>query len=558
MQRGLPPVLIAGLAVVGLGGYAGAQQAPGLRVGVAQAAITPTLSAERTVWIAGYQGNRPAKMVHDDLWVRALALQDGERGVVLAVCDLLGFNRPLLLRVRQGLAAAEALKRAGIKPEEVHVAATHTHSGPDTIGLWGPSEGTSGVDAQYIEFLITTVARCVEEAVAAMAPARLKVATGSAPGLSRNDRFRDILEACGIRDYASRDIPAEAEILDPDFAVMQVLGAAGSVMATVVNWACHPEMSHTNLITSDFPHWLRGRLQEEYGGMALYFQGAEGGMVTGNSLPGEDIVASERIGLALAERVIEALSKGEEVQASPIKAQSRSIKVSIENEGFKAAMAAGILPITPGAQGELETEVTHLTVGPIEFVTIPGEALPNIALMLKRSMRGEPKFVLGICDDELGYILAPEDWGLPLYRYETSMSVASTIGRVIGDALLEMTEEAPPLGVGGGDVAAQVQAFFASLAERFKPEQAEGVEALYQINLTGEGGGQWYVTVHNKQCAVATGMAEKPSLSLQAEASDWLKIVNGELNPTVAVLQGKLTFQPFDIAAATKFAELFF
>jgi len=424
--------------------------------------------------------------------------------------------------------------------------------------MWGPDPRTSGISQKYLERLLTVVTACVEESVKALAPARLKVATGAAPGLSRNDRFRDILEAIGINDYASRNIPADTEILDPDFAVMQVLGADGSVMATVVNWACHPEMAHTNAITADFPHWLRERLELEYGGVGIYFQGAQGGMVTGNELPGEDIGASERIGLALGDRVVEALTKAQEIEGTPILADTKTLKLTMENEGFKAAIATGVLPAVSLENGQIETEVTHLTMGPVEFVTIPGEALPNIGLMLKRHMRGDPKFVLGLCDDELGYILAQEDWGLSFYEYETSMSVGSTVGRVVGDTLVGMIRQAVPAAVAVGGVAEQVKAFFAGLPANFKPEQAEGVDAIYQVNLTGEGGGQWNITVRDKQCTVNEGVAETPSMTIEADAADWLKIVSGEMNPTAAVLQGKLKLQPFDLALGTKFAELFF
>jgi putative sterol carrier protein len=558
MQHRFALAALALLMVLAVSGTGYAQQPSALRAGVAAEKITPFLSPERTVWLAGYEENRPGTSVYNDLWARAIAFHDGQRGFVLAVCDLMAFNRVLAQRVRAGLVESEALKAAGLKPEDVHIAATHTHSAPDTVGLWGPNPATSGLDPEYINFLVSVVIKCVNEAAAGLAPARLKVATGSAPGLSRNDRFRDILEACGVRDYASRDIPANVEVLDPEFAALQVLGPDGSVMATVVNWACHPEMSHTNVITADFPHWLRDRLEQQYGGIAIYWQGAQGGMITGNSRPDEDIDASERIGLALADRVVEALGKGEEVAGAPISAESKTIKVKMENEGFKAGMEAGVLPMRLTPEGEIETEVTHITVGPMEFVTIPGEALPNIGLMLKRHMTGRPRFIIGLCDDELGYILAQEDWGLALYEYETSMSVGSTMGRVMGDALLEMISGTALAAAPAASSGEKVQAFFADLPAKFRPEKAEGVDAVYQINLTGEGGGQWNITVRNQQCVVAQGVAEKPNMTIEADAADWLKIVAGEMAPTSAVLQGKLKLQPLELGLAGKFADLFF
>jgi len=53
---------------------------------------------------------------------------------------------------------------------------------------------------------------------------------------------------------------------------------------------------------------------------------------------------------------------------------------------------------------------------------MPGEALPKVGLAAKALMTGEYRFFLGLCDDELGYLLHAEAIGNPLYKYEQSMS----------------------------------------------------------------------------------------------------------------------------------------
>ena len=84
----------------------------------------------------------------------------------------------------------------------------------------------------------------------------------------------------------------------------------------------------------------------------------------------------------------------------------------------------------------METEVNRIAVGPAEFLTIPGEALPNIGFYLKRHMKGTPRFLLGLCCDELGYILTPEDYDLQLYKYETSVSIGQQIEPLMVQNLL--------------------------------------------------------------------------------------------------------------------------
>ena len=70
-----------------------------LHVGFAHQAITPTL--ERTVYLAGFGQNRPARSIHDDLYVRALALKLGDTRLVLAALDLLGLGRTHCLEIEQ-------------------------------------------------------------------------------------------------------------------------------------------------------------------------------------------------------------------------------------------------------------------------------------------------------------------------------------------------------------------------------------------------------------------------------------------------------------------------
>src|SRR5687768_5233122 len=100
--------------------------AGGLRAGASAVKITPSLG--RTVYIAGYDRNRVAEAVHDDLWARALVLDDGFTRVAVVVCDLIGLSNSRVRRIRRGIRGAPG--------DNVLIACTHVHSGPDTLGLW--------------------------------------------------------------------------------------------------------------------------------------------------------------------------------------------------------------------------------------------------------------------------------------------------------------------------------------------------------------------------------------------------------------------------------------
>jgi hypothetical protein len=53
-------------------------------------------------------------------------------------------------------------------------------------------------------------------------------------------------------------------------------------------------------------------------------------------------------------------------------------------------------------------------------------------------MTTDYNFILGLANDELGYILATEDYSKELYEYEKSMSIGSQIGSITTNALLDL------------------------------------------------------------------------------------------------------------------------
>lgn len=78
------------------------------------------------------------------------------------------------------------------------------------------------------------------------------------------------------------------------------------------------------------------------------------------------------------------------------------------------------------------------------------------------------------------------------------------------------------------------------LPEAFLPEQAAGVEAVIQFNLTGDQGGDWYVTIREGTCTVDEGTAESPKLTITADGKDMYDIFTGALNAMAAFSGGKL------------------
>jgi putative sterol carrier protein len=85
-----------------------------------------------------------------------------------------------------------------------------------------------------------------------------------------------------------------------------------------------------------------------------------------------------------------------------------------------------------------------------------------------------------------------------------------------------------------------VKEYFDTLPQRFVATAAKGVKAIYQFELSGDGGGTYHVTIDDGAMTVTEGAAEKPSTTLKMTGADYVDMVNGKLSGTMAFMKGKL------------------
>lgn len=102
-----------------------------------------------------------------------------------------------------------------------------------------------------------------------------------------------------------------------------------------------------------------------------------------------------------------------------------------------------------------------------------------------------------------------------------------------------------------------VDQVFNEMCDNFKADRAQGTNATFQFNITGEDGGVWNAKVNDGNCEVNKGEAESPTVTITAGSQDWIDIVSGKLNPQMAFMTGKLKVQG-DLGLATKLGTLFF
>jgi hypothetical protein len=207
-----------------------------LLAGTGKTIITPRIGA----LLADYM--EVSERIHDDLWARALVLDDGTRRLALCSVELLWLGHTMVASIQRDVAA-----QTGLLPEEVVIFCTHTHAGPlPHHDVWERP-------------LATLIAEAIVEAWAARQPAAVGFGFGQLFGYNINRRWLNR--------------PADHSV-----GVMRVDSADGKPLAVLTNYACHAVVMGVGnrAISGDFPGYASRQLEAALGVTALYSQGGAG------------------------------------------------------------------------------------------------------------------------------------------------------------------------------------------------------------------------------------------------------------------------------------------
>ncbi|MCB9759649.1 MAG: hypothetical protein H6739_07385 [Alphaproteobacteria bacterium] len=410
----------------------------------------------QAIWLAGFQHNRPATGVHDPIWARAVVFDQGDTRVGILVLDVVGLFYDEVLRIREGVDAA------GLDVDHLLVLSSHNHEGPDAVGLWGRTETVSGVNPEWMDKVVSQSVEAVRQSVSGLREVgEFKV--GHVDASSYSDvGILNVLQ--DKRDPKVVDVTFSAAILrDTSGDTIATLAHFGNHPESIAD--------ENSDITSDYLNALREGLEsgveydaytrDGYGGVALYLTGTVGGMMTplGLTITDGDGVErreysherTEALGKVKAEMAMDAIDQGQVVTDARISAARTTFYMPVENWGFQALFLSGVLaretydwdpaqPVSDENMPKVLTEMDHLAIGPIEMLTIPGELLPELAIggydgsavgttlqeivdadnpnppdlsqapsgpYLKDMVQSEHTWIIGLANDELGYIVPP-------------------------------------------------------------------------------------------------------------------------------------------------------
>ena len=389
------------------------------RAGIAVRQVTP----DPFLPVSGGVGaSHPATQKKGELTVRALVFEQDNTRVAIVSADFLGFPATLGNRVRAAV--------TNIPASHILIGATHTHSAPDCYGF-PDGKGGTGSDPAYLTNVCVRMTEAIHEAVANLQPARIKIATGDAKGKIAYNYYAE-------------------QLYDPRCSVIQALDTSGRPIATLVNYAIHPEVlgSSAGVCSPDLIGPLCERLAAT-GGIGIFMNSAQGGMVTADNRRkdgGEhrNWEECERIGALLADEALRLIQLAPE-QANPrLFCAARQVTFPVDSPLMLSLLKT--LPSAAAAgDGKVVTQMNVVNLGNAQILTIPGEALPNIGYYLKRKMHGKHNLLFGLTNDAFGYILTKEDFdSFKRYAYVSRTSLGERTGEVLVNEALKFINECPP------------------------------------------------------------------------------------------------------------------
>jgi len=387
-----------------------------LKAGTARVKITPPFPTQMGGYFDRLELSRGK---HEDLHARALFLDDGTRQVLLISVEVLYVDSKMVGEVRRRISES-----TGLGEECIMVFATHTHSGP---------EGHTEI-ARFLgffpnptlrKFLVERIACCALMAFNGSRRARLGSGSSIAGEMSTN------------RQRAGG--PTDSEL-----GVMRVEDLYGEVIGALVNFTAHPVIlnSENLLYSPEYPGHAMSILEEVLGqeAVCLFANGACGNVTirrrkssfsevcrVGEILAGHGlqtmggIDTSEEVSIGAAcssmplnfrglPTLVDARREVEELRSEIAKSGGGDANLA---KKLKKAMGTMALAekssyIRSFLGDDLTTQLQVLRVNDDFLLGVPAELFVEYGLRLKKELEPRRTFLIGYCNDIVGYVVTPE------------------------------------------------------------------------------------------------------------------------------------------------------
>ena len=349
--------------------------------------------------MAGYGSRKgaPSKGVHDKLYVKALALSDGEDTIVVTGGDLLIVSRKLARAISEKVMAQRELKR-----EDILFSATHTHSGP---GAWGHSIFerlyAGDYDEEVFNLLVRRYVQAIITAYNSLQPGKVAIGRIEAEAFIRNRLIK-------------------GGVVDPELNVLVVFDATGRERVYLVSYSAHATtLGADNLLFSgDYPGYLQRYIEAKTSAKAIFLAGAVGSMSPKGE--GSGFEKARHIGRTLAQKALQATK---EVEGSErVEIASMGTEVSLPPYQFRLTRRLRLSPLlTRWLLGEREAWLQLVMIGRNLLLATPCDFSGELALQVKgyAHEKGFQAIVTSFNGDYIGYVVPDRYYELD--HYETRL-----------------------------------------------------------------------------------------------------------------------------------------
>jgi hypothetical protein len=430
---------------------------PGYKVGGASRDISPT----GTINLGGF-GLGDGTVIPDaivgrggvgekrseTIRARATVVDDGKTAIAIANIETQGVfaayqDGPYGL---QDMAAQVAKDIPALPVGNILIASDHTHSGPDTIGVWG------GVSDEYFRYIKDQTVAAIEEAYASRGFASIKAGHSDASDLVYNQSCTEALNQSKEPDYPGPEVCATPG-KDGMFRVLQATAPSGRVLLTFAAYAAHATAGGGDGVHGDWPQFLSDAMTTTYGGTGLAMVGALGGTqpcrtacaFTKPSNPGYNLPNRKAAYLANYGAHVEAALASAQPVSGPVRAAQGFIREAITGPAVTGLFTAGEYigarinrnHESPWVNGQtIRTVVSAIRIGDVAIVGTPGEGFPRIGQDVREALGASAKEViqLGLANDQLGYLIAPASY-VPIIAAEAPVNdnIIFNVSPTIGD-----------------------------------------------------------------------------------------------------------------------------
>ena len=420
---------------------------PAWNVGFAKVDITP----RKAVQLAGYYGARVSEGAHDPLFARATVFDNGDDRVAIVALDLIGVSDTETAALR-----AEIEKRAGLKPEQVMVCATHTHTGP-----------ACGSEPEYVQWMRPRVGESVADALENMWDCEVRVGSDKAEGVSFIRRYvmkdGSVVTNPGL---LNPDVDHPIGEVDPQVSTLRAV-RGGKTYLALVNFALHCDTVGGNLLSAGWPYFMGKVIKQALGKQAdtVFLQGCCGdinhwNVFKGGHLKGFD--EAERIGKAVGEAAVRAVASDQPLPVGPVGCASRKTALpvpQVSEADYQEAKAEMEKPYDSDADftmervlarkkvrvherggKPLEVEVQAFRAGDAAFVALPCEYFNALGRQIKSRSPIQHTTVVELANGSFGYIAEAHNYEEGGYE-TTSSIVAPGAGEQLRDTALDLLGE---------------------------------------------------------------------------------------------------------------------